>query len=63
MAWTDGVLEVWDWERFATDLPAGHDVVHFEASRVLAHDTGTAASGASSPSCPDSLGAAGSTRH
>jgi hypothetical protein len=38
-AWTDGVLEVWDWERFATDLPAGHDVVHFEASRVLSHDT------------------------
>ncbi len=38
MAWTDGVLEVWDWERFATDLPAGHDVIHFEASRVQAAD-------------------------
>lgn len=40
MAWTGGVLEAWDWERFATDLPAGHDVVHFESSFVQAADPG-----------------------
>ncbi len=34
----DGVLDVWDWERYAQDVPAGLDVVHFEASRVTADD-------------------------
>lgn len=42
MAWSDDVLEVWDWERFATDVPQGFDVVHFAASKVRAHDLGDA---------------------
>lgn len=41
MSWSNShqgerVLEVWDWERSATGVPQGHDVVHFEASRVRA---------------------------
>ncbi len=42
MAWSGDVLEVWDWERFATDVPQGFDVVHFAASKVRAHDLGDA---------------------
>ncbi|MFZ2502953.1 MAG: hypothetical protein WAW88_09810, partial [Nocardioides sp.] len=44
MAWRgspdgpDGVLEVWDWERFALNVPQGLDLVHFEASRVRVDD-------------------------
>ncbi|MFN8188927.1 MAG: hypothetical protein U0R78_00580 [Nocardioidaceae bacterium] len=36
------VLEVRDWERYATDLPQGFDVVHFAASSVRAHEPGDA---------------------
>lgn len=42
MAWSGEVLEVWDWERYATDLPQGFDVVHFAASSVRAHEPGDA---------------------
>lgn len=48
MAWTgsgpDAVLEAWDWERAATGVPQGHDVVHFEASKVRVDDPGSAES-------------------
>ncbi len=42
MAWSGDLLEVWDWERYATDLPQGFDVVHFAASSVRAHEPGDA---------------------
>lgn len=42
MAWSGDVLEVWDWERYATDAPQGFDVVHFAASSVRAHEPGDA---------------------
>lgn len=34
MALDGDLLEVWDWERYAEDVPAGLDAVHFEASLV-----------------------------
>ena len=42
MAWHGSRLQLWDWERFATDVPQGFDVVHFAASKVRAHDLGDA---------------------
>lgn len=40
MAWTGGVLDVWDWERFAHDVPQGFDAIHFAAARVRATEVG-----------------------
>jgi hypothetical protein len=31
MAWSDGRALVWDWERFAHEVPAGMDAAHFAA--------------------------------
>jgi hypothetical protein len=46
MAWTgsgaSAVLEAWDWERATIGVPQGHDVVHFEASKVRVDDPGNA---------------------
>jgi hypothetical protein len=37
MSWAAGRPQVWDWERFATDVPIGLDAVHFTAHRALRH--------------------------
>jgi len=46
MAWADSgpdaILEAWDWERLATEVPQGHDVVHFEAAKVRVDEPGSA---------------------
>lgn len=57
----DGVLDVWDWERYADDTPAGLDIVHFEASRVRADDD-FAATDAFLARLPDRLGECGVER-
>jgi hypothetical protein len=37
-AWGDGELEVWDWERFDPDVPAGLDAAHWRAQVDLGTD-------------------------
>ncbi len=34
MAIRDGVVLLWDWERYATGVPVGFDVLHFELARA-----------------------------
>ncbi len=37
MGWSDGRLQLWDWERYAEGVPVGFDLVHFLGQRVR-HD-------------------------
>ncbi len=30
----DGVVELWDWERYSADVPIGFDAIHFQAQMV-----------------------------
>jgi hypothetical protein len=34
MGYRDGVVELWDWERYAKDVPMGFDPIHFKAQQV-----------------------------
>ncbi|WP_018653349.1 hypothetical protein [Actinomadura flavalba] len=42
MAWHRGVLRVWDWERFARDVPAGFDLLHYRLQEAMRTATGPA---------------------
>lgn len=42
----DGVVMVWDWERFSTDVPLGFDALHHAAQPVLAAPDGPTAADA-----------------
>jgi hypothetical protein len=35
----DGMLEVWDWERFETDVPVGLDAAHYRVQIALSDET------------------------
>lgn len=35
MAWHRGVVQLWDWERFETGVPAGIDAVHFAVNEAV----------------------------
>ena len=35
MAWRGDVLQVWDWERFETGVPAGLDLYHFVVNDMV----------------------------
>jgi hypothetical protein len=38
MAYAEGRVSLWDWERFETGVPLGLDAVHHEVSRVVARN-------------------------
>ncbi len=39
-------IQVWDWERFETDVPVGYDALHFALQRAIARDHEQAGSAA-----------------
>ena len=39
MAWHGGRLQLWDWERFDPDVPAGLDLLHYRCQTGAGYDT------------------------
>jgi hypothetical protein len=39
MAWHDGLVQLWDWERFDPDVPAGLDLLHYRLQTGAGYGT------------------------